>query len=56
MRTVRFPTTVWLVASAILLALGLTGMRAPALLAQAGTQGQWRTLTTEARSIPFTSR
>jgi hypothetical protein len=52
MRTVKFPRTAWLVVSAILLALGLTGLRAPALLAQAGTQGQWRTLPTEAPINP----
>jgi len=52
MRTVNFPRTVWLFASAVLLALGLAGTTVPALLAQAGTQGQWRTLTNQAPINP----
>jgi PKD repeat protein len=47
MRTVSPIKTVWLSAGAILLALVLAGTMQPALLAQAGTQGVWRTLTNQ---------
>src|SRR5688500_14375217 len=48
MRTVSSPRTGWFCAgAAIVLALGLISSTPPALLAQAGTQGQWRTLSSQ---------
>jgi hypothetical protein len=53
MRTVNFPRTVWFGAGAIVLALALTSTSHPTLLAQAGTQGQWRTLTNQVPINPI---
>jgi hypothetical protein len=53
MRTVSSPRTAWFSAGAVVIALGLTSTSPPALLAQAGIQGQWQTLTNQAPINPI---
>ena len=52
MHAVTSPRAVWASAGAVVLALGLLSSTPPALHAQAGTQGQWRTLTNQAPINP----
>ena len=53
MHAVTSPRAVWASAGAVVLALGLLSSTPPALHAQAGTQGQWRTLTNQAPINPI---
>ncbi len=52
MHAVTSPRAVWASAAAVVLALGLLSSTPPTLHAQAGTQGQWRTLTNQAPINP----
>jgi len=53
MRTVNGARAWCSVAAAIVLALGLASWSTPSLLAQAGTQGQWQTLSSQAPINPI---
>ena len=52
MHAVTSPSAVWASSGAVVLALGLLSSTSPALHAQAGTHGQWRTLTNQAPINP----
>jgi hypothetical protein len=53
MHAVTSPRAVWASVGAVVLALGLLSSTPPTLHAQAGTQGQWRTLTNQAPINPI---
>jgi hypothetical protein len=53
MHAVTSPGAVWASVGAVVLALGLLSSTPPALHAQSGTQGQWRTLTNQVPINPI---